>query len=183
MIKILGGRYAVDDFGMLYSLRNNAGNIRQVPKLMATKKTREGYLTCNVYETVLTSVIKRTCFVHRLVAEAYVPNLSKKQQVNHKDGNKSNNSPSNLEWVTPSENAVHAFATGLRVVNRPAFKGKFNEQHPKSKPIKQLTLDGILVKVFPSLQEAQRQGYSQGNISSVIAGNRKSHAGHKWEYA
>lgn len=52
-------------------------------------------------------------FVHRLVAEKYIPNPEGKLQVNHKDGNKLNNSISNLEWVTNQENRTHAVNIGL----------------------------------------------------------------------
>ena len=182
MREVLNGRYAVDALGGVYSLINNAGKRRAVPFKLSPKMSREGYWFVGTYEKKGGHRTRHCRYVHRLVAEGFIPNPSNKPQVNHKDGNKSNNSLGNLEWVTEAENTRHAFAQGLRVGN-PTYKGKFNEQHNKSRPVEMLTLSGELVKRFPSMQEAQRQGFSQGNISAVINGKRKSHKGHLWKFS
>lgn len=57
---------------------------------------------------------KKLLFVHRLVADKYVPNPQNKPQINHKDGNKLNNCADNLEWVTNNENRKHAVKNGLQ---------------------------------------------------------------------
>lgn len=58
-------------------------------------------------------------FMHNLLAIAFIPKPFGKNQINHIDGNKLNNSLDNLEWCTPSENQLHAFRTGLKdIVNR-----------------------------------------------------------------
>ena len=55
--------------------------------------------------------------VHRLVAEHYIDKVEGKDWINHKDGNKTNNHFSNLEWCTPSENIKHAFDSGLKRIH------------------------------------------------------------------
>ena len=56
-------------------------------------------------------------YVHRLVAECYIPNPNSLPEVNHLDGNKANNSVDNLEWCTRRDNAIHAIQTGLKPPN------------------------------------------------------------------
>ena len=68
--------------------------------------------------------------VHRLVAEAFVPNPNGKPFVNHKDGDKHNNHAKNLEWCTKSENEKHAWKTGLKT--DVATKGETHGMHKLS---------------------------------------------------
>lgn len=66
------------------------------------------------YLYIMLSRYKKGFRVHRLVAQAFIPNPQNKAEVNHKDGNKLNNHISNLEWNTASENSYHAYSTGLK---------------------------------------------------------------------
>lgn len=66
---------------------------------------------CGYHEVIINGKQYR---VHRLVSEAFIPNPNNLPCVNHKDGNKQNNSVDNLEWVTYSENTIHSFKTGLQ---------------------------------------------------------------------
>lgn len=70
----------------------------------------------------------RMYFVHRLVAEKYVPNPDNKPQVNHKDGDKTNNKAENLEWVTNGENRRHAVKSGLQIHGERCSWSKLTEK-------------------------------------------------------
>lgn len=76
----------------------------------------KGYVDRYGYRRVLIYINgkRKKHFVHRLVAEKYIPNPDNLPQVNHKDGNKLNNCVDNLEWVTPKENIKHAIINGFR---------------------------------------------------------------------
>ena len=80
-----------------------------------TKKWLKGQINKNGYLTYNITIegVKKRLYAHRMVAETYLINPENKSQVNHKDGNKLNNSVDNLEWVTPKENIVHAVINGL----------------------------------------------------------------------
>lgn len=95
-------QYAVTRDGRIYSIR--AG------RFMSLKENPNGYIGVNLAKNGK----KYRYLVHRLVAMAFIPNPENKKTVNHKDGVKSNNTLSNLEWATYSEQILHAIDTGLR---------------------------------------------------------------------
>lgn len=74
---------------------------------------KTNYQRTSRYETVTVGTKKIHCDIHRLVAAAFIDNPEHKTQVNHIDGDKSNNRADNLEWCTGSENMKHAFCNGL----------------------------------------------------------------------
>mgnify|MGYP003296731839 CR=1 FL=1 len=102
----------IRDFEELYEV-SNLGRVRSLRRNIIMKlRTREndGYVTC----TLSNDGKVRGKLVHRLVAEAFIPNHKNKPEVNHIDGDKQNNSITNLQWVTASENQNHSIKIGLR---------------------------------------------------------------------
>ena len=95
------GLYNISNHGNVYSLVSD--------KQLKLAKGKRGYFTIRIYKDRK----GHTLAVHRLVALAFMENVENKRCVNHIDGNKRNNTLSNLEWATDSENSRHAYATGL----------------------------------------------------------------------
>ena len=100
---------------------SNLGRVRSLltvrngqPLIMKTKVDKGGYLTIPTMHHDNGSV--KTTKVHRLVAYAFIPNPKNNPQINHKDGNKLNNTVDNLEWITHKENFIHATNHGLRPI-------------------------------------------------------------------
>lgn len=123
------GWYEVSNFGRIKRLPRLSKNSRNDSykkyneKILSTKNSTNGrYL--NVKLTV--NGITKTIQVHRLILESFIPNLENKKEVNHKDGNKKNNKLENLEWVTSSENKIHAIKNNL-------IKYAFGEKVSKAK--------------------------------------------------
>ena len=85
-------------------------------KILAQKLDKDNYLS--VHLSMGKRGNTRQIFVHRLVAEAFIPNPENKSLVLHIDGNPVNNCVSNLKWVTPKENVEHAIKIGLKEDDR-----------------------------------------------------------------
>lgn len=121
--------------------------------------------------------------IHRIVAEAFVPNPDNKPFVNHKDGNKQNNKASNLEWVTRSENQLHAYRV-LGVKNKKSNLGNFYGKAFRARPIIQFNKEGVELMRFDCVRRVQHElGISETGISNCLNGRAKTAGGFIWKYA
>ena len=145
--------YEISDFG---NVRN-----RRTGRILQPRKNPKGYNIVSLYDNGL----QHTKKIHRLVAKAFCEGFDEDREVNHIDGNKNNNSKTNLEWCTGSENINHAYETGLK---RP----------PRMKKVKILETG----EIFESMSECARS--INGTVSGIydcLIGRQSSHRGYHFE--
>ena len=180
--EVYEGLYKVSNLGRILSLNyKNTGKA----ELMTPFEDTGGYFQVQFWK----NGEYKMCKVHRLVAEAFLENPENKPQVNHKiegdEGKKINmvifnedgtidKEKSTIEWVTAKENSN--YATRNERISKTSTNGK------KSKRVLQFTLDGELIREWPSTAECGRNGFNQGNIAACCRGVYESMYGFRWEY-
>lgn len=147
---------------------SNLGRVKRVTtgRILKGGKDKYGYLIVNLYKYSVGSI--KT--IHRLVAEAFIPNPENKPQVNHVDENKTNNSLDNLEWMTAKENTNH---------------GTRNERSGKSQSIPIIATNlktGESMEFYGSNECARQLGLHQASITKVLKGRLKQTGGYTFKY-
>ena len=155
---------------------SNHGRVRSLPRY-----TKNRYSVMLKKGVILTPMIDRNGYcgvrlqkngkgysklIHRLVAEAFIPNPKSYREINHIDEDKSNNLADNLEWCSRDYNMNYG-------------------ERPKiyAMPVKQYTITGNFVNEFDSIQDAMRKtGVHAGNICACCHGRYKSAGGYKWKF-
>lgn len=155
-IKGYEGLYAVASCGKVWSYRKN--------KFLKPSNHNSGYLSVDLYDT---SGIRKTCLLHRLVAETYLVNPNNLPQVNHKDENKFNNCLNNLEFSTAIYNNNY---------------GTHNKRIAEALGRAVYCIE--LNRHYKSIADAARVLHiSGGNISEAVNGNRKIAGGYHWRWS
>ena len=152
------GVYQVSNFGRVKRVKTD--------RILKEFKNTDGYLLVHLYKNKVSSNQR----IHRLVAQAFIPNTENKPQVNHIDENKTNNVVSNLEWVTSKENINH---------------GTRNERMSKTQsiPILAINLKTGKSQEFYGTRECARQLELQpSNISAVLKEILKQTGGYTFKY-
>jgi hypothetical protein len=164
-----------------YEYPTKSGTIIKKRSFKKSKKLKTHINSAGYYTTDFqVNKIKETVTIHRLIAEAFIPNPENKPTVNHRNGIKLDISIENLEWSTYGENNKHAVDNNLR---QSPWTGKFGADNPKSKSVIQYDKAKNKINDFPNAREAQRiTGINYKHISSCCLGKRKTHGGYIWKY-
>lgn len=169
--------YEVSNMGRVRSLERktncNGGLFQRKERILKNTIDRNGYHFVFLYPI---NGRKRTIPVHRLVAMAFIPNPDNKPEIDHIDGNKSNNNPINLRWVTHQENCANP-----NTVKKLRQHIGENANHKKS--ICAYTLDGKLVGMWPTITMAAIETQTcRHSISYAANGKYKSANNLIWKY-
>ena len=161
------GLYRVSDIGSVMRVKSE--------RVLSHGVHCKGYHLVNLSK----NWVEKWYLVHRLVALAFLPNPESKEQVNHIDWVKTNNSLNNLEWNTRKENIVHS----IEVLGNTLQKGKFLWDHNTARGVIQYDLKWNEIERFTSWTGASlATGVAGSSITDACRGKRKSAWGFRWKY-
>lgn len=159
------GLYLISDTGKVFSVRTN-------------KVLKTGFRVGYEHVELNIDGVAEKHYIHRLVAQAFIPNPNGYDIVNHKDENPANNNVENLEWCTQKYNVNYGNCISKRIANR---KPKASGDHPQSIKVYQFDLDGNFIAEYGSVAEAGRAiGKHPCCIRKVMDGIMKSYEGYYW---
>ena len=176
----------------LYEI-SNFGRIRSKKRLVSYNgtyrlyngKTLSPFISSSGYYAIVlhkTRPIFKLNYIHRLVANAFLPNDNNLEQVNHKDGNKLNNCVDNLEWCSRSENMKHAIRIGL--ISKDTIRKAIEKMNKVERKAIQQIKNGKVVAEYESTFSAGKQfsKHANTNISACARGLLQSAYGYQWKY-
>ena len=185
--------YQVSNLGRVRSLdRIDSNNHPLKGVILKPYISNSGYLLVGLYKQQK----RDRKLLHRLVAEAFIPNPDNKPEIDHintiktdntvflnKDGS-INYEKTNLRWTTRKENINNQLTKAKMQINaRKRSKGKYGKKHHRSKPIIQYDKEGNFIREWDCANDVERAlGISNKHIGSVCLGKRKSCGGYIWKY-
>lgn len=166
-VKGFEGQYMVSNLGRVKSLKGKTERIMKPRRKKIIKK--DGSVELGYEELILSDKgVRYSKLVHRLVAEAFIPNPENKPEVNHLDEDKGNNSVENLEWNTHEENSNHG-TKNIRSANK------------QSMAVIGVDECGNIVEIHSSIRSAERlTGFGHSNISACSNGKSAKYKGLEW---
>lgn len=180
-----GGEYLVSSLGRVRSVDRVKANAvgAKIPykgKIIKQFPNSKGYFRVQIRE----KGVLRRYFVHRLVAEAFIPNPDGLDTVNHKDFNPQNNEVSNLEWTTRAGNMRYSVDAG-RFKRTPEWlkKLKSSLDLAMAKSIVGTNVSDGKIVFYRALNDCARDGFQPSCVSCCCNGKRDRHKGYTWRFA